>query len=193
MTAEAARTGARMIGPTEPELIAGVASYTLEIGEQLPQADVIVVPVGSGSGAAAVCLAGRRERPELDVVAVQAEAAPAAYLTWRHRTPTLAGMATEAEGLATRVPFANTQAVLRDPEIGVADFWLVGDDSMRAASLALLDRTHNLAELAGAAALAGVLERRDALAGKIVVVILSGGNLSVAKLQSVLSQRYAPA
>jgi threonine dehydratase len=70
----------------EPQLIAGVATATLEILEQQPDVDVIIVPVGGGSGAAGACLAGKSMRPTLQVIGVQSEAAPAAYLSWKeHR------------------------------------------------------------------------------------------------------------
>ena len=186
--AESERHGGRFVGPAEPELIAGVASYAAEILDDLPDLDVIVVPVGSGSGATAVCLTVRTTNPGIEVIGVQAEAAPAAYLTWKHRTPTEAPMETDAEGLATRVPFANTQAVMQDPGIGLTDFRLVPEESMRHAVRLLLEHTHNLAELAGAAPLAAALGMADELAGKRVVLVLSGGNLAVSKLRSILSE-----
>jgi threonine dehydratase len=185
--AEAERHGGRFVGPTEPELIAGVASYAAEILDELPDVDVIVVPVGSGSGATAVCLTVRTRKPEVEVTGVQAEAAPAAHLTWKRRTPTEAAMETDAEGLATRVPFPNTQSVLQDPEIGLTDFRLVSEESMRDAVRLLLEHTHNLAELAGAAPLAAALGMRDHLAGKRVVLVLSGGNLALPKLRKILA------
>ena len=94
-------------------------------------------------------------------------------------------METRAEGLATRVSFENVQTLLRDPKRGLDDFLLVSDDAMEDAIRLLLAHTHNLAEHAGAAALAGAIDQREALAGKQVAVVLSGGNLASADLARI--------
>ena len=73
ITAEAEKAGARLIGPTDPELIAGVGTYALEIMEALPDVEVIIVPVGAGSGASAVALVAKTANPATEVIAVQAE------------------------------------------------------------------------------------------------------------------------
>ena len=185
---QAREKGARFVGPTEPELIAGVGSYVLEVFEELPDPDVIVAPLGAGSCAASACLVGKALRPELEVIAVQAERAPAAYLAWKQGRPVPAKMETHAEGLATRVPFENTQKILRHPQLGLDDFLLVSEDAMDEAILLLLEHTHNLAEMAGAAPLAGALQIRDRLAGRKVVLVMSGGNLSREGLERILER-----
>ena len=89
----------------EPLLIAGVATETLELLEAAPDLDVIIVPVGGGSGAAGACLAAKGLRPATRVIGVQSEAAPAAWKTWKTGAPVEIPSATTAEGLATGVPF----------------------------------------------------------------------------------------
>ena len=177
--------GGRFIGPTEPELVAGVGTYALEILEDLPDADAVLVPVGAGSGAAGVCLVGKTLRPSLEVIGVQSEAAPTAWRSWREGRLVEEPMGTRHEGLATRVAFENTQRILRDPEIGLDDFLLVAEDAIDDAIRLLLEHTHNLAEGAGAASLAAALGARERFAGRKLVLVLSGGNLSRADLARI--------
>lgn len=167
----------------EPLLIAGVGTYALEIVETLPDVDVILVPVGGGSGASGTCIVAKTVNAHIQVIGVQAEKAPAAYLSWREGRRVEAGMETFAEGLATRVPFDLPQAILRRH---LDDFVLVSEEAMRQAVVLMLEHTHNLAEGAGAAALAGALKLQDRLAGKKVVLVQSGGNLSLARLREIL-------
>jgi threonine dehydratase len=188
--AEAKRRGGRFIGPTEPELIAGVASLYLEILEDCPEADALVVPVGSGSSACAACLVRGERKPSLDVYGVQSESAPAAWRSWREGRPVEAPMASRAEGVATRVAYPNTLDVLCDPDRGLRDFVLVSDEAMEAAVRDLLVHAHTLAEHAGAAPLAAasaasVLGER--LRGRVVVLVLSGGNMSLESLRALLA------
>ena len=89
----------------EPLLIAGVATETLEILEERPYTDVIVVPIGGGSGAAGACIVADAINPDVRVVGVQSEAAPTAYRSWKEGRPVEDRMETAAEGLATRVAF----------------------------------------------------------------------------------------
>lgn len=185
MADEAKQSGARFIGPTSPELIAGVGTYALEIMEDLPSVDAIFVPIGSGSAACAVCLVAKTINPKIQVIGVQAEAAPAAFQSWRDGRPVAAEMNTRAEGLATRVSFENAQALLRDPHHGLDDFVLVSDGALDDAIRLLLKHTHNLAEHAGAAALAAAVAQRQNWAGKKIVVVLSGGNLASTDLAKI--------
>ena len=93
-------------------------------------------------------------------------------------------METFAEGVATRVPFENTQRIMRDL---LDDFVLVEDEAIRQAIVLMLEHTHNLVEGAGAIPLAAALAMKERLAGKKVVLVVSGGNLSLANLKSVLA------
>jgi threonine dehydratase len=193
MQAQARTTGARFIGPTEPELIAGVGTYTLEIMERLPDVEVIIVPVGAGSGAASASLVAKSINPGVEVIAVQAERAPAIQRSWQARKPVAATMETDAEGLATRVAFQNTLNMICDPRTGLDDFILVSDEAMAEGVRLLLEHTRNVAEMAGAASLAAAIQLRDRLAGRRVVLVLSGGNITLDKLQRILTRQSPPA
>jgi threonine dehydratase len=168
----------------EPLLIAGVATHTLEIVEALPEVDVILVPVGGGSGAAGACLAAKSVNPRIAVIGVQSEAAPAAYQSWKAGRRVEAPMRTFAEGLATRAPFELPQAILRRE---LDDFVLVSDEEIRSAMRLLLEKTRNLVEGAGAATLAAACRIRDRLQGKRIALIVSGGNLTLAGLRELLN------
>ncbi|WP_166847577.1 threonine/serine dehydratase [Isoptericola sp. BMS4] len=184
--AEAAGAGgARLVGAAnEPVLVAGVATAVLELLAQAPDLDVLVVPVGGGSGAAAACLVAEALAPGLEVVAVQSAASPAAHDSWRAGELRSAANTTRAEGLAVGCGFALTQAVLRDR---LADFLLVTDDAITAAQAAYLTGARTVAEGAGAAALAAVLSHPARFAGRRVGVMCSGGNASEAELRRALA------
>ena len=167
----------------EPLLIAGVGTHTLEIVESWPTVEVVLVPVGGGSGAAGACLAAKAMNPAIQVIGVQSEGAPAAFRSWREGRPSEAPIATFAEGLATGAPFALPQAILRRD---LDDFVLVSDAELRSAMRLLIEHTRNLVEGAGAASLAAALKLRGRLQGKRVALILSGGNLTLAGLREVL-------
>ena len=113
----AAEQGARFITATDPALIAGVGTYAVEIFDALPELDVLIVPVGAGSGACGCGIVAGTRRPEARVIGVQAEAAPAMQQSWAAGRLATAPMETVAEGLATRVPFENTQGIMRDPKV----------------------------------------------------------------------------
>ena len=168
----------------EPLLIAGVGTYAVEILEVQPKIETIIVPVGGGSGASGVAIVAKASDERIEVIGVQSEKAPAAYLSWKQDRPVEAEMETFAEGLATRVSFELTQTILRDL---LDDFILVSDHDLKRAIVQLLDKTHNLAEGAGAASLAAALKLSARLAGRKVALILSGGNLSVEKLRDAIA------
>ncbi len=188
MYEQAESAGARFVGPTDPPLIAGVGTYTLEIMEDLPETDVIVVPVGAGSGAASACLVAKTINPSVQVIAVQAEKAPAVYKSWKKGQPVSAQMETSAEGLATRVAHNNSLSMLRHPQLGLDDFLLVSDEAMEDAVRLFLTHTRNVAELAGAATLAAALTLGHRIQGKNVVLVLSGGNMTMERLQSIINK-----
>jgi threonine dehydratase len=167
----------------EPLLIAGVGTETLEILEEQPAIEVVVVPIGGGSGAAGACIAAKAINPAVTVIGVQSEAAPAAFRSWREGRLVEATMETFAEGLATRTAFELPQRILRQ---SLDDFVLVSDDEIRAAQALIIEATRNLVEAAGAASLAAALRLRERLAGKRVALILSGGNASRDQLLDAL-------
>ena len=172
----------------EPLLIAGVATETLEIVEARSDVDVIVVPVGGGSGAAGACLVARALGRDVEVVGVQSEAAPAAFRSWQARALVEDRMETAAEGLATRTAFDLPQRILW---AHLDDFVLVDEDDLDRATLLMLETTRNLVEPAGAAAVAALLRHRDRFAGKRVAVVCSGGNIAPAQLAALLGRRAA--
>jgi threonine dehydratase len=169
----------------EPLLIAGVGTGTLEILEEQPAIDVIIVPIGGGSGAAGACVAAKGVRAGIEVIGVQAAGAPAAYHSWKGRALLEDRMETFAEGLATRVAFGLPQRILWEQ---LDDFVLVSDDEIRTAMVRLIETTRNLVEAAGAASLAAALNLRERLAGKRVAIVCSGGNISPAQLADVLAR-----
>jgi threonine dehydratase len=188
----ARQKGGRFIGPADAELIAGVGTLTLEIFEDLPGVDTLLVPVGAGSGACGALLVARALRASVRVIGVQAEGAPAMYRAWRGEPLGDARAGTVAEGLATRVPFAHTQRIMRHPELGLDDFVLVSDAEMEEAIRLLLRHTGNLAEHAGAAPLAAALRIREQLDGRRVALILSGGNLGYESVRRIVAEGAEP-
>jgi threonine dehydratase len=180
----AAERGGRFIHPAnEPHLIAGVATYAMEIIEDCPELDAIIVSIGGGSGAAGCCLAGRELKPRAEVIGVQAERAPAAFLSWKSGTIVTDKMETSAEGLQTKMGYELTQEILRQH---LSDFILVSEDEMSSAILTYLELVRNLSEEAGAAPLAAALKIKDRLKGKTVALVLSGSNISLERLKSLL-------
>lgn len=181
----AAEEGYRYIhSGDEPHLIAGVGTYALEILEDLPDVETIIVPVGGGSGASGVCTVVKTLNPAIEVVGVQAAAAPAAYKSWKAKKLVEDKMETFAEGLATRTAFALPQRILWEY---LDDFVLLREEELRQAIVLMLEKTHNLAEGAGAASLAAAVKLKERLAGRKVALVLSGGNLSVEKLRWALA------
>jgi threonine dehydratase len=165
-------------------LIEGVGTYTLEILREEPDIDVVVVPIGGGSGAAGACITGKAIKPGIEVIGVQAESAPAAYLSWKQRSLVTGEMKTAAEGLATRTAFQLPQEILWEQ---LDDFILVTEDEISEAIVLMIEATRNLVEAAGAAALAGALKLRRRLANKKVALICSGSNITLDQLRAVLA------
>jgi threonine dehydratase len=176
----AAQEGRLLVGPADtPALIAGVGTLYLELFEAQPDLDAVVVPVGSGTGAAAAGIVAARLAPGCRVIGVQSAASPAAHDSWREGACVTRPDRTAAEGLATGRGFALPQRLLRT---GLADFHLVSDDRIAQARRLLAGHAHTLAEGAGAAALAAVLARPDEFAGRTVAVVCTGGNASPAEI-----------
>jgi threonine dehydratase len=168
----------------EPHLIAGVATHTLEILLEQPDIDTVIVPLGMGSGAAGACLAAHGIDRAVRVIAVQSEASPAGYESWKTGVLTTAPNRTFAEGLATGSAAELTQRILREQ---LHDFTLVSDEEIRRAMVWMLEHAHTLAEGAGAASLAAAYRMRDALRGQKVAIICSGGNSSLEHLRQALA------
>jgi threonine dehydratase len=169
----------------EPHLIAGVATEALEMLEDEPELNVIIVPIGGGSGAAGVCIAAHAVNPAISVIGVQSEASPAAFETWRQRRLVTAPNRTFAEGLATGVAFELPQEIMRE---GLHDFLLLSEAEVMQGMIWMIERAHTLAEGAGAAALAGAYRMREELRGKKVGIVCSGGNSSLEHLRMALDE-----
>jgi threonine dehydratase len=168
----------------EPLLIAGVGTVALEILEDLPEFDAIILPVGAGSQAAGVSMVMKNAAPDVEIIAVQAENAPSAYLSWKSGDLEATESAdTMADGLATRSSFELTQGIIRD---NLDDFVLVSEEEIKDAIRLYVEKAHIIAEGAGAAPLAAAYKLRDRLKGKKVVLVLSGGNLTAEMLRSIL-------
>jgi threonine dehydratase len=169
----------------EPLLIAGVATYALEIFEDLPDVDVILVPIGGGSGACGCALVRSWLGSKAEVIGVQAAAADAFTQSWRTGTRIVRDrIGTFAEGMATRVTFDLTFEILRENLDDVVT--LTEDELLEGVRLAL-ETTHNLAEGAGAASLAAALKLQDRFRDRKVVCVMSGGNIDQATLTRVLN------
>ena len=182
----AEREGYRYVhSANEPKLIAGVGTIGLEILEDLPDVDVILAPAGGGSCASGNCIAAKHLKPDVKIIAVQSEAAPAMWHAWKNRSlDTYPTMKTEHEGLATRVPFEMPLRILWEL---LDDFVLATDEEINHAIRLLAVNAKQLAEGAGAASLAGAIKLRDQLQGKKVVGILTGGNLPPDRFAKLLA------
>ena len=180
-----AERGLRYIhSANEPLLLAGVGTYGLEIFEDLPDADVILVPIGGGSGACGCCIARTGVGSRATVIGLQAANADAFARSWRTGERVVGESAlTFAEGMATRVTFDLTYTYLRQQ---LDDLVTLTEDELMDGIRLALRGTHNLAEGAGAASLAAAVKLREQLAGKKVVCVMSGGNIDQATLRRVI-------
>jgi threonine dehydratase len=168
----------------EPLLIAGVATFALELFEDLPDVDVVLVPIGGGSGACGCSLVRTWLGSRARVIGVQASGADAFTRSWRTGERVVGDVvATFAEGIATRTTFDLTYGILREH---LDDVVTLEEEELREGIRLALRTTHNLAEGAGAASLAAAVKLRDQLAGKRVACVMSGGNITNATLQQVL-------
>jgi threonine dehydratase len=167
----------------EPHLIAGVATHTLEMLETQPNLDVVIVPIGGGSGAAGACIAAHAINPNIRVIGTQSSQAVAAYNSWKEKKIAQSPNNTFAEGLATAEGFELPQQILWEH---LSDFVLVSDDEIKQGMVWMIEHAHTLAESAGASPLAAAYKLREELQGQKVGIICSGGNSSLAHLKLAL-------
>ncbi len=180
----AAEEGYRYVHPVnEPDLIAGVATASLEIIEDLPDVEVMLLPIGGGSGISGACIVAQALNPAIQVVAVQSEAAPAAHLSWEQGQLVQAPMHTWIEGIATAEGYELPQQIMRHR---LHDFVLVSDDDVRRAVAMLVEKAHTLSEGAGATALAGAVRYPKLVRGKTVSITVSGSNITLAQLRDCI-------
>lgn len=168
-----------------PLLVQGVASYAVELFRAVERLDTVYVPIGMGSGICGVIAARNALGLTTKVVGVVAEGAPAYALSFNSRERIATATAeTMADGLACRVPDPEALAVIFH---GVERIVQVSDAAIEAAVRLYFTATHNVAEGAGAAPLAGLLAERDRQEGKRVGVVLTGGNIDREVFSRVLA------
>ena len=176
--------GVALVPSFDMSLVKGVASYALELLYAAPDLHTIYVPIGLGSGICGVILARDALGLNTEIVGVVSENAAAYALSFDAREPISTNSAdTLADGMACRVPVAEALEIIL---AGVERIVQVSDDEVLAAMAHYLTATHNLAEGAGAAPLAAVLQEKERMAGKKVGLILSGGNADPDIVQRVL-------
>ena len=167
----------------EPLLYPGVATMHLENIEDLPDVDVIINPIGGGSSASGAVIVAKSVDPSIKVIGVQAEGAQSFYLSWKTGKLISTGRAdTIAEGLATARAYEYPFMILKDR---IDDIVLVSDEEMKKAIKLLLELEGQVAEPAGAAALAAAIKLRDKLQGKKVIVMVTGGNIDPKLLREI--------
>jgi threonine dehydratase len=169
----------------EPALITGIATMGLEIFEELPDVDVILMPIGGGTGCSALAKVVEGINPKVELIGVQAELMPSFFESWQKGKKVIVQSAdTVAEGLAARSVFEVPYLILKDR---IKDVILLSEEELLDGVLIALRYTQNLAEVAGAATLAAAFKIRERLAGKKVVAVMTGGNLNMSRLVQVLT------
>jgi threonine dehydratase len=166
------------------DVMEGAGTVGLEIAEALEGIECLLVPIGGGNLVSGCATALKAVQPSAQVVAVQAKGAPAMVESFHAREALERDIDTIADGLECRVPAPLALAVMWER---VDDAWLVSDEDLLAGVHALAECAHVLVEPAGAATLAGAWRHREQLAGKRVVLILSGANATVEQLRGALA------
>jgi len=164
----------------EPLLINGVGSEFLEILEECPGIGVMIVPLGAGSEAAAAITTLRSAKPDIEIIAVQAEKSPAAFDSWKNKEIKHAPNITFAGGFATGKAYDVPFQIYKD---GLTDFVLLSEEEIYEAIGCAFHYTHNIAEGAGAATIMAAYKIRKQLQGKIVVLQMSGCNASADEIK----------
>lgn len=170
----------------DPDLRVGQATIACEILEQLPAAEVLYVPVGDTTLITGVAFAARQLKPEVRIIGVQTERAPAYYLSWQqHRVVSTDACDTIADGLATRQPWEENVRLLGEL---VDEMRLVSEQEMLQAIGRLLLEEHTVAEPAGAAAVAAVLQAGRRHAAQKVVALITGANITPEILRQAVAE-----
>jgi len=182
----AQKTGAPFISAFDhDDIIAGQGSVGLELLEDLPDVDTVLIPVGGGGLISGMAIALKESRPSLRVIGVQAEGCPAAAESWRAGSVVTAAQAkTIADGIAVKKPSPRTLHYLRQY---VDEMVTVGDEEIATTIVTLMERMKILVEGAGAVALTALIARKTAPKGRTAVV-LSGGNIDIKLLESLIER-----
>ncbi|MSP42819.1 MAG: threonine dehydratase [Alphaproteobacteria bacterium] len=189
-----ARAGAARVAETQGlhyipsfhrDLVMGVATYAWELFCAVPDLDAVYVPIGMGSGICGLINVRDLLGLKTEIVAVAARNAPAMALSFDAGRPVSTNSAlTFADGIATREPVEEALTIIRR---GAARIVQVSEDEIAEAIRVYFQVTHQIAEGAGAAALAGLIQERQRMAGKNIAVILSGGNMDASVYRSILA------
>jgi threonine dehydratase len=181
----AAERGWELVPSFHPLLVRGVGTYALELFRAVTELDTVYVPIGLGSGISGLIAARDALGLRTRIVGVVSKAAPAYALSFAAGRPISHDVTTQiADGMACRTPVPESVEIIRRGAERIVE---VSDAEVRAAMRILFSDTHNVAEGAGAAALAALLEGRESMRGKRVGVILSGGNVDRAVFSGVLA------
>ena len=168
----------------EPLLINGVGTEFLEIAEDLPDIDVMVVPIGAGSEAAAAITTLRSYCPKVEIIGVQGASSPAAYNSWKAKQISSAANTTFAGGFATGIAYEIPFQIYKE---GLDDFVLLTEDEIVESIAMALYYTHNLAEGSGASTLMAAAKIKERIRGKKVVLQMSGCNASPQEIEKAIS------
>jgi threonine dehydratase len=168
----------------DPALINGIGTLGLEILDELPDVDIVLMPIGGGAGCAALAKVITNINPEVELIGVEAERMPSFFESWQNGKIVVVPSAdTVADGLAARSVFEVPFFILKDR---IKDVVLLSEEELIHGVRIALSYTQNLAEVAGAATLAAAFKIRERLTGKKVVAVMTGGNLNLARLAQVL-------
>ncbi len=184
------QTGAVFVHPfNDPEVIAGQGTIGLEILEDLPDIDIIVVPVGGGGLISGIAIAAKSIKPSIKIIGVQAKNMPSMIesISQGHIT-TIEGMPTIADGIAVKTPGELTFNIIKHY---VDDIITVDEDEIANAILLLMERAKVIAEGSGAVSVAAILNRLEYIENKKVVALISGGNIDVNMLSRIIDKGLA--
>lgn len=180
-------TGATFIHPfNDPQVIAGQGTIGLEILEDLPDADAIVVPIGGGGLISGVSIAAKSIKPGIKIIGVQSKNMPSmAESVENKKITTVDGTPTIADGIAVKTPGELTFSIIRKY---VDNIITVDEDEIANAILLLLERAKVIAEGAGAVPVAAILNRMEDFRDKKIVALVSGGNIDVNILSRIIDK-----
>ncbi len=170
----------------DPLVIAGQGTIGLEILDEMPEVEAVIVPVGGGGLISGVAYAIKSVRPDVKVYGVQAAGAPSMVQSLKHgKIECLPSVSTVADGISVKEPGDNTFALCKEY---VDDIVTVSDDEISAAILAMMEQEKLVAEGAGAVAVAAAMFNKVPVKGRNTVCLVSGGNIDVTILSRVINR-----
>jgi len=181
------KTGATFVHPFDDrEIIAGQGTIGIEILEDLPDVDVIVVPIGGGGLISGIAIAAKHIKPGIKIIGVQTKNLPSMVMAlYKNQITSVQGPATLADGIAVKTPGELTFKIVKQY---VDDIVTVDEDEIASAILMLLERAKVVSEGAGAVSIAAILNRLDNLKNKKIVSIISGGNIDVNMISRIIDK-----